>query len=368
MERLKENKKFIIHLFPKEKFTDSYINFINKNFTNKDNIFFLYGRGYNTISENEENVFILKKDLIYLFKYLKLLNKSHGIILHSFFNKKIILTLLLQPWLMKKINIVFWGADLYCYRNKKVKFKDKVSEWVRKVIIKNVKYITTLVSGDYELAKRWYNVKGIPLLGMYLNIDSQENLERIRENKKRFNDSDVINIQIGNNADKSNNHIEAINLVSRFKEYNIKVYIPLSYSGTKEYISSVIDYGKNRLGNKFIPLLDYISIERYNEYLSTIDIGIFCNDRQQGMGNINSLVYLGSKIYLRNDTAMWKHFTEELNYSLDKVEDISDLSFEEFIRYNEKNMRKNIELVARLRSEANAIEKWQNIFKKMGMD
>ena len=36
----------------------------------------------------------------------------------------------------------------------------------------------------------------------------------------------------------------------------------------------------------------------YISFLGSIDIGIFNNNRQQGMGNITNLLYLGKKVYL----------------------------------------------------------------------
>lgn len=367
-KELEIKQKFIFHIFPREKFTDEYIKLINKNFNKQEHIFLLYGKEFNTVSDIEDNVVVLHKKCVDLILYLKLLYRSKGIIVHSLTNSRVEMSIFLQPWLLSKFNIVFWGADLYSYREKKVRFKTKVREFVRSILIKNGKYITTLISGDYELARKWYKTKGISLSGIYINLASQDSLNNIKKNQNNvYNKKQTTNIQIGNNAQRSNQHLEAINLVSRFKDHNIKVYAPLSYGGEKEYIEQVIEYGKKLLGDKFVPLLEFVPVEKYNEYLSTIDISIFCNDRQQAMGNIGSLVYLGSKVFLRSDTAMWKYFTQELGYSLEKIEDIKDMTFEEFIHIEQERVKINEDKVSKLRSENNAVEKWKKIFKYMGL-
>lgn len=360
-------QKYIFHIFPKEKFTDEYVNFINKNFHKKEHIFWLYGNEYNTKCDSEDNVIVSHNKCTDWLLCLKLLYKSQGIILHFFSYRKLLELLFIQPWLLSKLNIVFWGSDLYSYRKKKITIKQKMHEGIRKLIIKNSKYITTLVPGDYDLAKKWYKVKGIKLSGNYINISAQNNLNSIKEKKKWIkSEKSTINIQIGNNAQKTNRHLEAIDLISRFKDYNIKVYVPLSYCGDKEYISKVITHGKNILGNKFVPLLEFMSIENYNDYLSTIDVAIFNNDRQQGMGNINSLVYLGSKVFLKSDTSMWQYFVKENSYCLGKIEDINKMNFQDFITIKQEDLEKNALKVSELSNENKSVDKWTTIFKTMG--
>lgn len=366
MKYLHADQKFIFHIFPKEKFTDGYITLINKNFNRENHIFWIYGELFQIAIDKEDNVFFLNPKSDWML-YLRLLYKCHGIILHSFTNDWVIKTLFFQPWLFKKLNIVFWGADLYSYRNEKKTTKAKLWEYVRGYIIKNTKYITTLVAGDYELAKQWYKVKGISLRGVYVNSELRINMPDIKKSLKMDqNKKATINIQIGNNAQQSNNHLEAIDLISRFKDHNIKVYIPLSYGGEKEYAMEVVKYGKKIFGDKFIPILEFIPIEKYYEYLNTIDVAIFNNDRQQGMGNINILVFLGCKVYLRSDTSMWKHFTQERGYSLEKIEDISDISFEKLIEIEPADAEKNASIYLKWLSTAG--ETWDKVFKAMNID
>ncbi len=53
---------------------------------------------------------------------------------------------------------------------------------------------------------------------------------------------------MGNSADPANEHIEALAQLEKFKESNIKIYVPLSY-GNQAYAEQVIEYGKTILSN-----------------------------------------------------------------------------------------------------------------------
>lgn len=368
MEELQNYDKFILHIFPREKFTDEYIRFINSEFDKKNHVFLIYGKVYKTIIDSETNVISFHNRLRDIYYLLKLANKCKGIIMHSFTNSQIISLLFLQPWLLQKLNICFWGSDLYYYRDEKKKLKQKIFESIRRIVIKNSKYITTLVEEDYKLAQKWYNVKGEYLEGIYMNLKSFKNLIDIREvaiEKKK--NKEKVKIQIGNNGQKSNNHMEAINMISKFANENIEVYVPLSYGGEKEYVDKIIKYGKENLGDKFIPIVDFMSVEDYNDHLSNIHIGIFCNDRQQGMGNIHSLVYLGSKVFINNKTSMWNHFCEKLNYKLYSIYDINDMNYDEFIRIDIKEIENNATKVEKYRSNKHSFEIWNNIFYSMNL-
>lgn len=47
----------------------------------------------------------------------------------------------------------------------------------------------------------------------------------------------------------------------------------------------VIIKGKELFGEKFIPLTEFMTFEKYLEFLGSIDIAIFAHKRQQAMGN-----------------------------------------------------------------------------------
>lgn len=150
--------------------------------------------------------------------------------------------------------------------------------------------------GDYQLLKEWLHlpdrIKRFDLF--YFPIDNilKEDLagKEILPNSR--------NILCGNSASFSNNHIDTLNKIKKFKNEDSDVIMPLSYSGTEKYIQYVINKGLKIYGNKFKPLTEFIPIEQYNNILQSSFICVFSNWRQEAFGNIVMSLYLGAKIYM----------------------------------------------------------------------
>ncbi|WP_226670490.1 TDP-N-acetylfucosamine:lipid II N-acetylfucosaminyltransferase [Metabacillus litoralis] len=321
----------ILHLQSMDKFIEPYINLINKYFKPEDHSFAVLTpskeKEFNSVHKNINYIY---KKLPSLLSLIKLMYKSERILLHGLFNKKIIILLFLQPWLLKKCNWIVWGGDLYCYSNKRDKIKDKLIEMMRRKIIRNLRNITTLVKGDYNLAVKWYGTNAKYNHGVYVNPINLHYLDSMPHLNKT--DMDILNIQVGNSGNPSNQHIEVLKSLKKFRKENIKIYLPLSYGGSEEYIKEVIEFGYKVFGGNFVPLLKFLKADEYAKYLSSIDIAIFNHNRQQGLGNIFALVYLRKKVFVRSDITSWDYLTESLDLDVFKTEEIDQFSYEEFIK------------------------------------
>lgn len=76
-------------------------------------------------------------------------------------------------------------------------------------------------------------------------------------------------------------------------------------------------------------MVEFKENSEYLNFLAEIDIAIFAHERQQGMGNILTLLELGKKVYLKKNTTSWKFLNEiDLkifefkNLNIDKIENI----------------------------------------------
>lgn len=351
----------IIHIFPREKFTVAYINFINKNFNKGDHLFFLYG--FNDTYKQEDlicntNVNDIKKNASLFLVKLYMCDK---IILHSLFiPNELLVFLSFQKYLLKKINWIIWGGDLYSYINKKNKIKCKVKDLVKARVIKNLNAISTLVKEDYDLAIKWYKTNAKYFYAAYMdNEKTIQYLKKIRclNNTKK----DYISILVGNSATETNNHIEVFKLLEKYKKQDIKIFCPLSY-GNPKYAEQVIEYGKNIFDDKFIPLTSFMDSNEYMDLLNSIDIGIFNNNRQQALGNIFSLGYLGKKLYIRDDTSMWNELNGFLKLKLFKISELKEEDFDSFIYLSNQDKQINyMNLRHRYDTESIRIT-WENIF------
>jgi len=312
-------KNKILHIAGCDKFIPPFIEFIKQNFEFNDHQFLLTNGMAEHELKNVANVILSKRSIIGRLKhYAQAIIKMHQakiVILHGLFDLRLVLILFFMPWLLKKCYWVMWGGDLYVYQLGECNWQWKLREFFRRPVIKSMGFFTTTVPGDYLLAKEWYGTKA----KWIHNLMYPSHLYRISDTISCKSDKDRdIFIQIGNSADPSNNHLEIIDKLEQYKNNNIKVFCPLSY-GSEVHKEKVISYGKKVLGDKFHPMVDYMSFEEYNAYMACIDIAIFNHDRQQAMGNAIGLLSLGKKVVLKKTVTPFSFFEEIglIIYSID---------------------------------------------------
>lgn len=342
----------IVHIIPVDKFTEAFVEFINNNFCSEDHSFLAYGNiDYTTIKK--EGVTILKRTSTSLKLLIKELYNSEKIIIHGLFSYYMVLLFFFQPWLLKKCYWVIWGGDLYYHTTREKTYKTNIYEYLRKYVIKNMFGFITHIRGDYELAKEWYGAKG----EYYYSFMYPSNLYKEYSLSEGMKVDSKMYIQIGNSADPSNNHIEVLDKLQRYRDMDIEIICPLSY-GDKIYANSVIERGTEILGNKFIPITEFIPIDKYLDILAKIDIAIFNHKRQQALGNITTLLGFGKKIYIREDITTWQFCIDHDLKVYNSNCDFEDL----FENMDEKIKQQNIENIKLKFSEKKLVEDWRRIF------
>lgn len=343
--------RLILHLFNyDEKFIIPYVNFINENFDKNQHMFLIVGKEkIEVIGDKIKQFESYRKNL---YKSITLLNSFDKIVIHGLNNTDLSKILFFQPWLLKKSYWVIWGGDLYYYRDRRKNIKSGIHEFFRRFIIRNIGGLITHIRGDYELAKEWYGVKG----SYYYSFMYPSNLYH-GYSLPEFDKGDKIYIQVGNSADPSNNHVEIFHKLRMYKDLNVEIICPLSY-GNNEYRDSVIHEGKKMFGNKFNPLIEFLSFDDYLTILSKIDIAIFNHKRQQAMGNIITLLGLGKKVYIREEITTWP-FCMEHDLKVHSANgDFDNL----FNKMDEQVKNKNIENVKMKFSEEKLVKDWRRIF------
>ncbi|MCK9217040.1 MAG: TDP-N-acetylfucosamine:lipid II N-acetylfucosaminyltransferase [Firmicutes bacterium] len=352
----------ILHIFKNtnKKFYKPYIEFINKNFILKDHKFMIEVYNNSVSIDKISNVeYIRKKDY---FKLILKMYKADKIILHSLMSPRIMILLFLQPWFLKKCYWVVWGADLYYYKEPRMSLRKKIHESMRKLVIKNMGNVCTLVKGDYDLAKKWYGVKGGYFKAAYVSDKGIKSRNKIISNLNYLSlKNDKVRVIVGNSATPTNNHIEVFNILKKFKDENIEIVCPLSY-GDMKYAKRIKDYGYSLFKNKLISLDTFMDMEDYMLYLSKIDIGIFNNNRQQGMGNIFSMLHLGKKVYIRNDTTMWEEIIKYRQLVVFDIKEIEKMDFERFKQLDTIIAKENMRKCKESSNSNHAKEIWTKIF------
>lgn len=337
----------ILHICFAEKFIPDFINFVSTHFNEKDHEYIIFDGDLEKYPIKENfNVWHCNSTLK-IFRMLIAMQSAEKIILHSIFSIRLIRLLAMMPWLLKKSYWVMWGGDLYHHQSRKTNLKSDINELFRTFVIKRLGHLITHIKGDYELAKEWYGASGQwHECFMYPSNLYKDYLLQPKAH-------DTINIQLGNSADPSNNHLEVLEKLKKFHDQNIRIYVPLSY-GDLEYAEKIISYGLENFGERFYPITEFMPFDKYLNLLAEIDIAIFNHRRQQGMGNTTTLLGLGKKVYLRNDVTPWATF-----FSLDiKVFELSKLDLEP-ISINFSNRNKTN--VQHYFSKENLIYQWTNI-------
>lgn len=125
-------------------------------------------------------------------------------------------------------------------------------------------------------------------------------------------------ILVGNAASPANEHLEVFKQLSELDLQDRQVFAPLSY-GDEKYRQRVLNWGRQYLGNRFYPLLDFMPLDEYRQFLRRCDLAIFNNRRLQAFGNVILLLQQGSRIYLREGhTALL--FSRELGLKVSSIE------------------------------------------------
>ena len=80
------------------------------------------------------------------------------------------------------------------------------------------------------------------------------------------------------------------------------------------------------------------------------------------MRNINALLAMGAKVYMKSNTSMWNMYTNEKGYTLYNIENIPDYSFDKFIEFEKSTAADNFEKIKRYRDKEYKKKQWQAIF------
>lgn len=351
----------IIHMFPKSQFVQGFVDFLLNHFDTKNHKVILYtNQRFELPSEVYELEFVSDYDEKNLFWLYKELAGADKIIFHNLsVTFYVMLMVYLIPSIAKKASWLVWGGDLYCHNNRPIRMLDRFVEHMRKIIISRLPYIATLTTGDYNLALKWYetNAKNIRI-----NYCDENEINILKDVKKRnLPKYDTVNILLGNSATESNCHIDMLNVLSKFRNENICIYVPLSY-GNMEYAEKVKTYGSKIFGNKIIYIEEFMERREYFSLLARMQVTIFNHNRQQALGNIFAMLYLGKKVYLRQGTTMWNEITDFWKYHVFPTEEIGRETLTGLCEYNNINKSENIEIAERFYDVKNKVAEWSVFF------
>lgn len=365
----------ILHIIhPDRKFAGGAVRFIDKlNKRRSDfihEILFVNLEGnYSLLIDNVEitqrEVFLKKFEFKKFIQITNLCKKYDYIIFHSlFFYVAFKFVYALNYSVLRKTIWIEFGGDLYFHNN----LRTMISNFPNILIGRSCFGFVGIMPCDLEEYKHKFPQSKANLYSApYFTGELPEEYKHYKtlsslETKLRM--GTTIKVLIGNNASQSLRHIETLDILSRFANEDIKIIIPLSY-GNENYAKEVQAYSKNIFGDKAECLTEFMNEEDYFDYIKDVDIAIFNTHRQQGLGNINRLIFRNTKLYIPEQSPMYKHFIL-CGVPINNFSDLANESFDAFKRLPViKDTDKFQEYIKTFYTLDNYIEKWEYIYNDL---
>ncbi|MCM4167878.1 TDP-N-acetylfucosamine:lipid II N-acetylfucosaminyltransferase [Arenibacter antarcticus] len=319
----------IVHFVLDEKVSSQIIENFGKG--TSDNFFIVFSKlekhSLTFIKNPPENLICFNKDTDDINDLVEKINPT-SLIIHAFHLEFATIILKIQ----KKLTIVWytWGFDIYGLPNikpntyapitnkyllertphlrlrrfilkndflRKVYFSLNKKEIDRYSIIfrslKRVDYMATYLKEDFLIFSKYYPNHLKFIYCPFSTID-----QYVAGIKANLQES-PINILVGNSNSPESNHLDVFRrLKGANLPENTKIFTPLSYGDDEHYKEKVLQQGKYLLDTKFVPLIDFMERSEYISILTSCSCGVFYHYRQQAMGNIIAMLYIGSRVYM----------------------------------------------------------------------
>lgn len=279
------------------------------------------------------------------------LGESKQVVVKQFPGKKLIslfskaVKLLKKPGLSKRVFDKQFPSKLLI-----TIFPKMAEKSVNDKFIARVNFFSCCVPDDFEALQR--ALPGFKAQFLPLNYYSTEDVFLRGDSLQELSGHDIL---LGNSADPTNNHIEALRVLSKIGMQGRKVVVPLSYGVTDiRYKEKLLKDGSELLGESFIPLTSFMSLPEYNQLVSGCGNIIMNHIRQQAMGNISAGLLRGGKVFLRPENPIYKFYTR-MGVKLFPFSDdltIADLN----TPLNKDDARQNKEIMLRIWSREQGIK------------
>lgn len=182
-----------------------------------------------------------------------------------------------------------------------------INQLIIKLALKRIGSFSPVLKEDYDLVKEANLIPSLPKFLPWNYGSLEENLVANFIGERVTGSS----ILVGNNASVTNNHLEAIDLLASFSlPYKTKIFVPLSY-GNESYKKEIITIGRVELNDMFYPITDFMAIDDYVRLIKQCGYVIMNHKRQQGLGNIVIMLYLGARIFLAEENPIYTMLTKQ---------------------------------------------------------
>lgn len=335
--------KFLHIIPPSRRMMDTYIRMLRENYDENEHHFYFI----NECPESEKSLFdygnvqqMTGNGKIEKMLHLKrALDDADIIFWHGFiYPGRFMLFLSANPQFLRKSVWIAWGIDIYNWKRPENSIRNIVINKLNYYCRCHVKAVIALIEPDKKYFHKNFSKK-IPcyVIPYPISRESFEAMDEYRDWKARENG--VTYVQVAHNAHTFNRHIEILEALLPYAEENIRLFLPMSYgkdwhTSSPEYGKAVQKYANEHFSGKVNILSRLMPQLKYTEFLWNMDIAIFNAERQNALGNILKLLYMGNKVYLTPDGPLYEFFKEK-NFEIYNTKDVGNIPYEEFIKRSE---------------------------------
>lgn len=376
--------RFFLHIFYDQKVVNTFISMMEEVFPNESSYLIIAKEGKPKLVTSGKNIFSYDEDSKQLREYLRHnISEYKHVCLHSMVGKKFY-TYIHHP----NISWVIWGADLYGpllkFKGYKIYYDDaqqykvragrmpvwlyktlttlrdhKKARWQEQVIDRLSCFITD--NGcDEGVFNKYFGDKEIKFAGTINYYPIQNLIDPSKQNEVCTGKA----IWVGNSALPNGNHVWVFDKIKDFSN-DIKVLSPISY-GDARFVKFIEKEGRRMLGDRFIPLKDFLPVNEYYAKFLQANAFVFGHFRQCAVGNILMAFYFGGKVFLSNRNPLLPMYKES-GFHVYSIED--DLTEEFAIAPLDAEQQKtNRELVLSIASYESSIDQLKTVFGKIKLD
>ncbi len=199
----------------------------------------------------------------------------------------------------------------------------------------------------------WYIEKEINYIKQHMQLPPFQFFQHFRLNdvlppNESFIYSDQKKILVGNSATIENNHFDILAVLSQLEMKDYKITVPLTYGQFNRYKKNLKQEFTKCFGVNVHFMEEHMPIAAYYDELKRHGTAIFLHQRQQGLGNIFYLIYIGTKVYLSGKSIIYTWLREN-NIDVFCFEDEFDTDFRlEQITLTEEQGQNNRQLLRKL--------------------
>lgn len=373
--------EYILHIMPRSVFFKHYVEFLHKEDSLSRHWFIspVTVKTYvdfpeaNLVNIVDSNFPFFIKNLDVRKQIISLFENSSMVINHGYIGVYYLLFLLFHPSFLRKTLWVVWGPEVMTYATYKQdqnqqslsifhKYLMRVLFYiyfiVRKYIFRHIKYVVAR-NPEYKIIKESFckNIQQLQVSALYVSPKSLYVPSlKISKHKSKYN------ILLGHSAFSAEHHLQWIDTLIKFRD-NIQLYLILSY-GNAEYGANVEKYALEVFGDSVTIIKNMMDYNDYQDFISSMDVGILSALGQTGLGCIFSLLRCGKKVYLHPDSIN-KKVTTDKGYVTYSTTDIAESSFADFIQLPDEVIKKNISLDDRQKTYEQTIDGWKYIFDEI---